>query len=128
MIRVGIRTSPQEATPEATAIDDLRSREGNVSMSKPGKTLDLALPGATADEIGAAQTLLDAAQLVENFADQGGRTALDSLLLAADEGPSAAAKRAGEIATRSARKAATLQTEVARFLRTTCPTASVSDL
>jgi len=120
--------SPQEAAPEATAIDELRSREGNVSMSKPGKTLDLALPGATADEIGAAQTLLDAAQLVENFADQGGRTALDSLLLAADEGPSAAAKRAGEIATRSARKAATLQTEVARFLRTTCPTASVSDL
>jgi len=97
-------------------------------MSKPGKTLDLALPGATADEIGAAQTLLDAAQLVENFADQGGRTALDSLLLAADEAPSAAAKRAGEIATRSARKAATLQTEVARFLRMTCPTASVSDL
>jgi hypothetical protein len=128
MIRVGIRTSPQEAAPEATAIDDLRSREGNVSMSKPGKTRDLALPGATADEVGAAQTLLDAAQLVENFADQGGRTALDSLLLAADEAPSAAAKRAGEIATRSARKAATLQTEVARFLRMTCPTASVSDL
>jgi len=93
-------------------------------MSKPGNTQDLALPAATADEVEAAQTLLDAAQLVEDFADQGGRAALDALLLAAEESPGAAAVRAGEIAARAAQKAATLQSEVDRFLRMTAQTAS----
>jgi hypothetical protein len=97
-------------------------------MSKPGKTRDLALPEATADEVEAAQTLLDAAQLVEDFADQGGRAALDALLLAAEETPKAAASRAGKIAARATQKAATLETEVHRFLRMTSRGAPAGEL
>jgi len=97
-------------------------------MSKPGNTQDLALPEATTDEVEAAQTLLDAAQLVEDFADQSGRAALDALLLAAEEEPKAAAGRAGEIAARASQKAATLQTEVDRFLRMTCHNAPSAGL
>lgn len=96
-------------------------------MSKPGKTQDLALPEATADEVEAAQTLLDAAQLVEDFADHGGRAALDALLLAADETPGAAAGQAGEIAARATQKAVTLQTEVERFLRMTSHSAAPAE-
>lgn len=91
-------------------------------MSLPGNIPELStLNQEAADGAEVSRCLEDAAKLVHDFAHEGAPGTLDALLIAAEDGPGASAKRALELAKTVTERTGTLHAEVERFLSSAKP-------